>query len=618
MKINFKPLAIIFLLIFVVPAGFPPPAGSRQGYGADHIEDAISALKEAPAEKRDDARQRLEEMAHQNPHSDLADNALLECAQSYLSDADYEAALKLLNEIIQNYPDSDSAPEARYLAGYALVHLNRMEDAARVLQEVRPKDHRYADASILYINALLRLGLAKDAFKRYSELVKVSPDRAKEVEENLAKPLEKLSNDDLSDLLEGLGGSSLKGNVLFILGERAYNHGDFLAARGYMTKLLAQQPKFPRADKARAIIAEIENVGSINVNAIGLLLPMSGKWAPYGKKFMEAAALAVGAFSPNPEQGVSIRLEVMDTSDDPATAAEAAKELIVNKRVIAIAGPVQSDSAKAAAEVAQAYGVPIITMTQLEDVTKIGDMVFRNSVTPRDQARTLAWYATSSMGVKSFAILFPDHSFGRLLQDMFSQEVKKLGGNIVLSLPYKPGQSDLRHEIEEISKRKREIQGLYIPDTYLAAVTIAPQLTYYNVVRIKLFGSSGWNSPKLIELAQGQMSSIEGAIFPDAFFPDSTNAITQAFTADFQDAYDRKPDMYEALGYETVRILIETIKTQGVKDQLAMRDALGNLKNFPTFSGPLSARPDRSFYRPLFLLQVRDGQITEITAQGQM
>jgi ABC-type branched-subunit amino acid transport system substrate-binding protein len=204
-----------------------------------------------------------------------------------------------------------------------------------------------------------------------------------------------------------------------------------------------------------------------------------------------------------------------------------------------------------------------------------------------------------------------------MLNDLFTQEATRLGGTVVLSRAYKPGQSNFKYEIEEISKRKREIEGLFIPDTYLAAVTIAPQLTYYNVVRIKLLGSSGWNSPKLIELAQGQMSSIEGAVFPDAFFPESTNAITQAFAADFEETYGRKPDMYDALGYETVRVLIEMIKT-GAKDRLSMRDALAGLKNFPTFSGNLAAKPDRSFHRPLFLLQVKDGKITEISAQGQM
>jgi len=620
MKIKFRTMVMVTALLFIMPWGCPPPNGTgpRPRPGDDAIETAITELRNADGEQRDVARIRLDALVNQYPDSTLADNALMDIARSYLTEESFDKAIHYLEIVVTRYADSDNASEARFLLGLAFFRKGEMDRAVEEFSKITEKDHRYVDVSIFYIDSQLRLGNFEDAVGRYSKLLKIDPERSKEAEKILLKYMEKMDEKQLVEITEELSASKIGSSAFYMLGLRAYDRGDFTSARDYLTRFLTHGPESDRAAQAREILEDIDSVGEIDAGAIGLLLPLSGKWASYGERFLEGASLAVGAFQPKAGDGDPVRIEVMDTAGDPDTAAAAAESLAVEKRVIAIAGPIQRITSTAAAQVAQSYGVPIVTMTQMEEITDIGEMVFRNSVTPRDQTKTLVWYAVTALGMKNFAVMYPDHSYGRLFSGDFAEEAARHGANVILNLPYKPGQSDFRDQIKEIAKRKREIEAIFIPDSYMAAATIAPQLIYYNVVRVKLLGSSGWNNPKLIQLAMGQESSIEGAVFPDAFFEEAKSPTARVFIDEFEATFGHKPGLYEAMGYETVRILIERIKSGKAVDRIAMREELTGLDNFPSYCGYVSAQPDRSFHHPLFLLEVRKGKIVDISTSGEL
>ncbi len=602
---------------FVIMWGCPKPPSVTRPENKE-IKEAINRLREAPRHKMDASRSELERLARQYPASELADDALLEAARSYLTDEEFDKAIPLLRTILDDYGETDSASRARFLLGLAHYRTGDFATAAEAFGQVKEGAPHFTDASVFFIDSTLKTGEVRAAVERYGVLYKESPERAKELEEDIAAALQELYREELKSVYDELRPTPLAQEALYRLGISSFEEGKIADARDYFTRLLAQYPDDPSVEEARAALEEIESIGKVDSKTIGLILPMSGKWAVYGQKFLDGAAMAVNAFSPGGAHLPEIELNIMDTGGDPEKAAEAARELIVEERVIGIAGPIQRETAQAAARVAQDFGAPIVTMTQLEEITDIGSMVFRNSVTPRDQVKSLVWYATTAMGVKNFAVLYPDHSYGQLFNRVFTEEASKQGATVTLSIPYEPGQSDLRDEIKRISLKQRQIDALFIPDSYVAAATIAPQLTFYNVVRIKLLGSSQWNNPRLIELTRGQMASIEGAVFPAPFFAESTEASVQSFVREFMNCYDRVPDVYEAMGYETVRLMVTRLSETGADDREEFRKALSDTTGFPTFNGYMSAQPDRSFHRPLFLLQVKDGEITDISSTGQL
>mgnify|MGYP000287749782 CR=1 FL=1 len=55
----------------------------------------------------------------------------------------------------------------------------------------------------------------------------------------------------------------------------------------------------------------------------------------------------------------------------------------------------------------QQMGIPIITLTQKDNIPEIGDKVFRNFITPKMQVQTLSSFSVESLGLFRFAILSP-------------------------------------------------------------------------------------------------------------------------------------------------------------------------------------------------------------------
>lgn len=582
------------------------------------FERKISELKEAQGENRREFRRALEELVNKYPDSELADNALLEIGRSLLADEQYQDAVVQFERILNQYPDGDARYEARYLLGTTLYKLGRTEESAVVLSKVSPKEPFYVESSFLYIKILLSQGKTNDAVLRYTKIRKLLKNQSQisELDSALKDAVLQLSDEALENLYRSVGDSPVAIVAAFTLAERAYKRGDFHKARELLTRFLTQYPDDELSAKAKGLLAEIESVKSVNKNAIGMILPMSGRWAAYGKKYLYGASLALGVFSPLPESNFPFELYIMDSAGDPAKARDAVEELCAQKRVIAIIGPVQSDEAMSAGKEAQACGVPMIALTQVEEVTQIGDMIFRNFVTPRDQARALVWFATTLKGMKTFAVFYPDTTYGKLFKSVFIQEAAKAGGEVVLAQPYQPGQTDFKQEIRLLSNRGRRIDALFVPDTYRTAALIGPQLKFYNVIRIQLLGSNGWNSRKLIEYVQPQTSSIEGAVFTDGFFAQSPQPLVRDFAFDFRSTYGYEPEIYEATAYETAKILATLISEKRVASRVDMRNALASLSNFPTFSGNLSVQADRSFRKPLFILQVQNGEIIAISSDA--
>ena len=90
-------------------------------------------------------------------------------------------------------------------------------------------------------------------------------------------------------------------------------------------------------------------------------------------------------------------------------------------------GPLSSAVAQSAADAAQAASVPLIALSQKDGLTQTGTWIFQAFLTPRQQVRALVRQAVS-MGIKRFAILYPDSSYGRAFSQNFQEEVAAAGG----------------------------------------------------------------------------------------------------------------------------------------------------------------------------------------------
>src|SRR6185369_3531304 len=113
-------------------------------------------------------------------------------------------------------------------------------------------------------------------------------------------------------------------------------------------------------------------------------------------------------------------------------------------------GSLLSKTALPLAAKAQELGVPSIGLSQKAGLTEIGDKVFRNALTSEMQVREVVRVAMDELGLKKFAILFPNDPYGVEYANIFWDEVLARGGSVQAAQTYNPKDTDFRGVIQRL------------------------------------------------------------------------------------------------------------------------------------------------------------------------
>ena len=148
-------------------------------------------------------------------------------------------------------------------------------------------------------------------------------------------------------------------------------------------------------------------------------------------------------------------------------------------------------------------------------------------------------------------------------------------------------------------------QALFIPDDYRSILMIAPQVAFFDVTDLTLLGTNLWNSPVLLK---GERY-VQGSIFPADFFLDSTNPNVVAFRTRFKEVFDREPDFFSAIGFDTAKILVQAITQNEAWTRDEIKDALMKVKDYPGVTGVTSFTSNGDAEKELFILTIKGDNI---------
>ena len=356
--------------------------------------------------------------------------------------------------------------------------------------------------------------------------------------------------------------------------------------------------------------------------AIGCVLPLTGEYATYGNRALDAVVLASGIF--DRAHGSPIQIFIEDSKGDSETARKAVRKLAEEDQVIGIIGPIESSAALGAAEEAQKLGIPIITLTQKKDIAETGDYVFRNFLTGEMQIRALVTYSIENAGIRNFAVLYPNDNYGTKMMGLFWDEVIRQGGQIRGAEAYSPRQTDFIREIKALTGLDAQgetgasgekpipivdFDALFIPDSCSAVNMIAPQLAFCDIVGVQLLGTNVWNCADLLKKDN---EYLEGAVFTDCFFLNSSRPEVRDFIDRFYAACGREPENMEALAYDATKIMTNLIIENNVETRGDLRDSLSHVENYPGITGITSFSGTGDAEKPLHILTVMDGEIVQI------
>jgi ABC-type branched-subunit amino acid transport system substrate-binding protein len=245
------------------------------------------------------------------------------------------------------------------------------------------------------------------------------------------------------------------------------------------------------------------------------------------------------------------------------------------------------------------------------------------------QAKAIAAYVVHELGMRRFAILYPNEPYGIAFMNRFWDELVIHDAKVVGIQSYGTEQTDFADAInklvgtyyprpgEPLARSGKDdgpepivdFAAVFIPDTFEKVGLIAPQFPYYDVGNVLLLGTNLWHSEKLIQMA-GRY--VQGAIVPDGFFLDSPSPGVQEFVKSFEEIFGSPPGFLEAQAYDAAAILFELVNQGNVKSRHTLKTALMEVKDFPGMTGLTSFDETGDVDKQLYLLTIKGRRFVQI------
>jgi branched-chain amino acid transport system substrate-binding protein len=356
--------------------------------------------------------------------------------------------------------------------------------------------------------------------------------------------------------------------------------------------------------------ASAANATEIRIGQYG---SMTGGEATFGQSTDKGVRLAIDA--KNAAGGIKGKKLVLITEDNqgkPEEAAAVVKKLIAQDKVVALLGEVASTRSLAAAPIAQAAKIPMVSPSSTNPkVTQVGDYIFRVCFIDPFQGPVMARFTRENLKLKKVAILKDlksDYSLG--LAEFFVKKFKELGGEIVAEQNFQTGDSDFKAQLTQI--RSANPDAIFIPAYYTEVGLIARQARQLGLKAV-LLGGDGWDSPKLFEIGQ---QAVEGAYFSNHYASESPNPATQDFIKKYKEKYNESPDGLSAAGYDAAMILIAAIERAPTPTPEAIRNELAKTTGFDGATGKITINSERNADKDAFIVKVEGKALKFVTLLG--
>jgi branched-chain amino acid transport system substrate-binding protein len=339
---------------------------------------------------------------------------------------------------------------------------------------------------------------------------------------------------------------------------------------------------------------------------VGVYMDLSGQTSSFGQSSVNGIRMAADEI--NKAGGVNgrqIELVVEDDQGRPEQAATVVTKLINQDRVHAVLGEVASSNSLAAAPIAQAAKIPMITPSSTNPkVTQVGDYIFRVCFIDPFQGEVMAKFAANSLKAKTAAIMLDVNSdYSRGLAQFFEGSFSGLGGQIIQKQSYTQTDRDFSGQLTAIRSANPDV--IYVPGYYGQVGVIAKQAKQLGI-NAPLLGGDGWDAPQLWDLGG---EALNGAYISNHYSIDDPAPAIQKFVAAYKARYNGlAPDAIAALGYDAMKGLADAITRAGTTDGPKLRDAIAQTKSLQGVTGNISIDSERNAVKPAVVLELRNGK----------
>jgi branched-chain amino acid transport system substrate-binding protein len=334
---------------------------------------------------------------------------------------------------------------------------------------------------------------------------------------------------------------------------------------------------------------------------IGIMVPISGPEAAFGKDMENAILLAVSEINAGGGiLGKDVTTSTSDEACDPKQAATAADSLVA-EGVVAVVGGYCSPATAPALKIYADAGIPVVipaaNSSRLTGANPGNGFQINSSGI--DQAIT-AVNLFKEKRVRKLAIVHQGDGYSADLSALTEKKWKQMGYEVVAVEVVAKGEQSYTTLVNRL--RNKSPDAVFWTAYYADGAQVIKHLRQGGFSKLIAVGD-GSNSPKLIELAGKAAEGVYCFSNPMVeYLPAS-----KAFVESYRKKFNQEPGPYSALAYDGMNLLADAMTRAGTSDKAAIAKSLKETKEFKGIAGPISFKPDNTLARSNFVVLIARG-----------
>ena len=344
-----------------------------------------------------------------------------------------------------------------------------------------------------------------------------------------------------------------------------------------------------------------DNFSKISTNDIGVVVPMSGKFARYGEKVMAGVNTALGRSA----NSSGFNIHVKDNQNNALLAKNKIQELVLKNHVSVIIGGLFPSLAKAEYLEARKYGVMYIALSQVYlPRSEKSHLLLEVQGSVESQVESMTKPNVLDKFGRRVAILYPESDAGKsYMSEMWSLfSLNKLELTNIYS--FTPGIEDYREHVkailglkyprerEEEYKIWKEIKDanksnvrvvnvlppvvdfdwVFLPTLPTEAIQILPTFSFFDAKNISFIGGPSWINNNL----KREKRNLGGKLY---LIGNDTADIKTDFIQLYKEKNETMPQLVDTLSYEGMSLALSILDKQNYAKREDMAQHILSIKN---------------------------------------
>ena len=306
---------------------------------------------------------------------------------------------------------------------------------------------------------------------------------------------------------------------------------------------------------------------------LGVLLPLSGDLASLGATIRDGAILPKTVIEDG-DAPITIDQRVEDTQTDPQAAVQTANDL-VNAGYPMITGTASSgvniqvtqDSLIPNGVVGCSPSSTSPNVTTLDD----NDLIFRTAPSDALQGQVMAQVGADNLEANSTAVMYVNNDYGQALFESFQSSFENGGGTVQTGIAFQKEKGSYTTELGNAMENDPDM--LVVIGYPASGIQIFRDFYAEYSTDTDILVTDGLQSADLPGNVGEDMSNVYGTA------PLPSGPGNEAFTQQYQDEYDRAPQVFNAHAYDASSVMLLAATRAGENDGNVIKDEMRAVAN---------------------------------------